>query len=139
MLRQALPGESICGGGHIANSGRVDPAVVEVEQGTHGDRVVEGFLRPPGLLRGIDVRLRDLPPLRTHLDYPVAEDPFGGLRFDFVEIHRLHHGSSSARPSRKRKRRPSLSVAYASGSEPWQHWQWYSSPDYKGLYRTRTT
>src|SRR5262245_77403 len=47
-LRREPPSRGLVAlGGHVVDTGRVDPDVVEVEEGAHRDRVVEGLVGPP--------------------------------------------------------------------------------------------
>ena len=45
--------------GHVADSGRVDPVVVELEQRADSDGVIERLIRPAGFANRISVGLAD--------------------------------------------------------------------------------
>ena len=53
--------------GHIAHARRVDPVVVELEQRTDGDGVIERFIRPAGFANRISVGLADRCGILDHL------------------------------------------------------------------------
>jgi hypothetical protein len=53
--------------GHIRDSSGVDPVVIELEQRTNGDRIVQGFIGPAGCKHAIDIGLTDGRRIRDHL------------------------------------------------------------------------
>ena len=53
--------------GHICDARCVDPVVVELEQRTDSDRVVERFVRPTGFAHAVDICLTDGCRIRDHL------------------------------------------------------------------------
>ena len=55
-----MTGHLVAEGRHVLYAGRVDPAVVEIEQRTHGDRVVQRFIGPAGAARLVNIRAGDL-------------------------------------------------------------------------------
>lgn len=67
VLGEPLARGLVSGGRHGADTCRVNPDVVVVEKRTHGQRVVDGFVRPSCCLDGIDVRLSCLRRIRIDL------------------------------------------------------------------------
>ena len=57
--RQPFPRHFVRERRHIADPGDVDPRVVKAKERVNGDRIVQRFVRPPGLAGSIDVGLLD--------------------------------------------------------------------------------
>jgi len=65
--RETFAGHFVGHGRHICYARRVDPVIVELEERTDGDRVVESFVRPAGLENSIDIDLADRRRIVDHL------------------------------------------------------------------------
>lgn len=59
------------------DAGRIDPTVVEVEQGTDGDGVVDLFVGPVGFAQGLHVFSGDLWRVVVHFVEEAEEEFFG--------------------------------------------------------------
>ena len=53
--------------GQCVNPGRINPPVIEVEQGAHGDGEIERFVRPTGCTRSVDIGSGDRRRRMVHL------------------------------------------------------------------------
>jgi hypothetical protein len=62
--------------GESVHSGSVDPPVVEIEQGTDGDGVVDGFVVPSGSVERLHVVRRDAGRMQIHFRDETEEGLF---------------------------------------------------------------
>src|SRR5437879_285066 len=60
-LRNAHPRLTVTLFRHFVDARRVNPAIVEIKKTAHVDGVVNGFVRPAGLVKLVDIALADLP------------------------------------------------------------------------------
>src|SRR5437773_6872189 len=60
-LRNAHPRLTVTLFRHFLDSRRVNPTIVEIEKTAHVDGVVNGFVRPAGLVKLVDIALANLP------------------------------------------------------------------------------
>ena len=68
--RQPFSGHVVHLGGHIVDARRIDPVVVELEEGANGDCIVERFVRPA---RGADAVSIGLGNCRRIVDHLLDE------------------------------------------------------------------
>src|SRR5436309_827559 len=67
LCRHSPTAHLVGAGRQIMNAGGVDPRVVELEERADGDRVVDGFLAPPGRGEPVDVLTSNAVRLLVHL------------------------------------------------------------------------
>src|SRR5438876_6664658 len=66
-LRNAHPRLTVTLFRHFVDARGVNPAIVEIEKTAHVDGVVNGFIRPAGLVKLVDIALADLPRVAIEL------------------------------------------------------------------------
>ena len=74
----ALAGHFIGGGGHILHARGINPSIVEIEEATNGDGIVDGLFGPARLLHFVHIFLSYL--VRAAVDF-VYEGEKRLLRF----------------------------------------------------------